>query len=237
MTMARKPVFSVGHRGASAYAPENTVESFAEAIRMGARGVEFDLRITADGVPVVLHDETVNRTTSGEGRVAEMTLDQVLGLDAGSWKGQRFAGTRIPMLWEAILAIGPFARPVIELKAPLPWDLLIAALRKYDLETEALVISFEHRWLGEVRKHSRDVPLGLLSDRWSPELPGFARGLDAEALLMHTDALGTSQIAAAEAQGLEVWCWTANDVGIVAACAAMGVTGIITDRPDLIRTR
>jgi glycerophosphoryl diester phosphodiesterase len=235
--MARKPVFSVGHRGASAYAPENTIVSFEEAIRLGAKGVEFDLRITADGVAVVLHDPTVNRTTGGEGPVAEMTLDELLALDAGSWMDRRFAGVRIPMLWEALLAIGPYARPVIELKAPLPWDVLLSALRKYDLERDALVISFEPRWLAELRRMSKEVPLGLLADRWSPDLPANARGLDAEALILHTDSLGTTQIAAAEAQGLEVWCFTANDAGVVAASAAMGVTGIITDRPELIRTR
>jgi glycerophosphoryl diester phosphodiesterase len=166
-----------------------------------------------------------------------MPLDELLALDAGSWMDRRFAGVRIPMLWEALLAIGPYARPVIELKAPLPWDVLLSALRKYDLERDALVISFEPRWLAELRRMSKEVPLGLLADRWSPDLPANARGLDAEALILHTDSLGTTQIAAAEAQGLEVWCFTANDAGVVAASAAMGVTGIITDRPELIRTR
>jgi len=235
--MSSKPVIAVAHRGASAVAPENTVAAFDEAVRMGAKAVEFDLRLSSDGVPVVLHDETVNRTTNGTGPVAKLSQFELLRLDAGSWMHVRFVGTRIPTLAEALLAIGPHARPVIELKVPVPADVLLPMLRRFDLEQEALVISFEESWLRPLRKTSRDLALGLLADRWTGDLPQRARGLAAEVIGLHVDALGTAQVGACEAQGLEVWCYTANDVGLVAACAAMGVTGIITDRPDLIRTR
>ena len=79
--------------------------------------------------------------------------------------------------------------------------------------------------------------MGLLADDWTPDLPLRAKRLGAELLVLYVDILGTPQGGMAEREGLEVWCFTANDVGMVAACAAMGVTGIITDRPDLIRTR
>ena len=242
--MVRKPVMAVGHRGASAYAPENTVAAFDEAIRLGARAIEFDLRLTSDGTPVVLHDETVNRTTNGHGRVADLSHFDLLRMDAGSWFHTRFMGTRVPTLNEALMAIGPHARPVIELKVPVPPLLLLNALRRYDLEEDALVLSFEPAWLYPLRTASQKVPLGLLSDAWSLDLPRQARELTASTgpaadgvLCLNVDILGTTQVAAAEEQGLEVWCFTANDVGMVAACAAMGATGIITDRPDLIRTR
>ncbi|HVT80513.1 MAG TPA: glycerophosphodiester phosphodiesterase family protein [Phycisphaerae bacterium] len=238
--MSSKPVFAVGHRGAAAYAPENTVASFDEAIRLGAKAVEFDLRMTQDGVPVVLHDETVNRTTNGSGPVSELTRFDLLRLDAGSWMHQRFVGTRIPTLEEALLAIGPHAMPVIELKTPIPPEILLRALRKYDLEHDSLVISFHEQWLVPLRTASRDLPIGLLAENWSPDLPERANALAAATggcLVLCVDTLAPHQIAAAEARGLEVWCYTANDVGMVAACAAMGITGIITDRPDLIRSR
>jgi glycerophosphoryl diester phosphodiesterase len=96
--MSSRPVFAVGHRGASAYAPENTVAAFDEAVRLGARAVEFDVRVSADGVAVVIHDETVDRTTTGRGRVAELGLMDLRRLDAGSWMDTRFVGTRIPTL-------------------------------------------------------------------------------------------------------------------------------------------
>ncbi len=235
--MRRKAVIAVGHRGASAYAPENTVAAFDEAIRLGAKAVEFDLRATAEGMLVVLHDETVDRTTNGKGRVSEIEWSDLIRLDAGSWIHGRFAAARIPSLEEALLAIGPSARPVIELKVPVSAELLLTALRKYDLEEEALILSFDAEWLVPFRKMSGKICLGLLAETWSDELPGRAKGLDCELLALHTDILSPPQIAAADAQGLEVWAFTANDVGMVAACAALGVTGIITDRPDLIHTR
>ena len=238
--MSSKPVFAVGHRGAAAYAPENTVAAFDEAIRLGAKAVEFDLRLTADGVPIVLHDDTIDRTTNGRGPVTDYSRFDLLSLDAGSWMHHRFAGTRIPTLDEALLAIGPHALPVIELKSAIPPELLLRSLRKFDLEHDVLVISFHEPWLIPLRTASRDVPIGLLADSWNSDLPERANALAAPSggyLILNVDALGTPQVAAAEERGLEVWCYTANDVGMVAACAAMGVTGIITDRPDLIRTR
>jgi glycerophosphoryl diester phosphodiesterase len=235
--MHEQPLFAIAHRGASASVPENTVAAFDEAIRMGAKGVEFDLRVTADGVMVVLHDETVDRTTNGHGRVKDHTRFDLLRLDAGSWMHDRFSGLRIPSLDEALLAIGPFAMPIIELKTPVAPELLLKSLRDYDLESDVMVISFEESWLLPIRRASRDVGIGLLAENWHGDLPERARGLAADVLCLNVDILGTQQIAAADAQGLEVWCYTANDVGMVAACAAMGVTGIITDRPDLIRTR
>ncbi|MGN6369128.1 MAG: glycerophosphodiester phosphodiesterase [Phycisphaerae bacterium] len=235
--MIKKAVIAVGHRGASAYAPENTVASFDEAVRLGAKAIEFDLRLAGDGTPVVLHDETLDRTTNGRGPLQRQEWADLIRLDAGSWMHPRFAGTRIPSLDEALLAIGPWARPVIELKVAIPPTLLLGALRKYDLENEALVISFEPLWLEQLRRESRELALGVLAEQWNNDLPGIADQIDAEVLGLHTDIIGTSQVAAAEAKRLEVWAFTANDVGMVAACAAMGVTGIITDRPDLIRAR
>jgi len=158
--MARQPFFSVGHRGASAYAPENTVAAFEEAIRLGAKGVEFDLRMTADGVMVAVHDETIDRTTQATGKVAEQTWTRLRQLDAGSHFHPRFAGTRIPSLQETLLAIGLYVRPVIDLKIELPWDELIATLRRFNLEQKALITSANPQWLTAVRKASRDVPLG-----------------------------------------------------------------------------
>jgi glycerophosphoryl diester phosphodiesterase len=233
----RKKVQVIGHRGASGYAPENTVASFEHALSLGVKAVEFDVRMTADGVPVVLHDSKLDRTTNGNGPVAEHTWLDLLQLDAGSWKHPRFAGTRVPSLQEALMAIAPYARPIIELKVPVDPPVILDQLRRYDIEGDVLVMSFHGEWLVPFRKHSKEVPLGFLSDHWRPELPGEARGLDAEVLLLHTGVLGTTQIAAAEAEGLEVWCFTPNDAGLIAACAAMGVSGIVTDYPDLIRTR
>jgi glycerophosphoryl diester phosphodiesterase len=235
--MRRRRVIAIGHRGAAAYAPENTVASFDEAIRLGASAVEFDLRMAADGSLVVLHDDTVDRTTNGRGSLTGLSRIDLLRFDAGSWFHQRFAAARIPTFDEALLAIGPHARPVIELKVPIPADRLLQSLRKFDLEQDAIVLSFDPRWLTPLRIASRDLALGVLAEQWSDDLPTTAKMLDAEVLALHVDILGPAQIAASLEKSLEVWTFTANDIGMVAACAAMGVSGIITDRPDLIRTR
>src|SRR3954463_888507 len=95
----------VAHRGYSAVAPENTLPALTAAARAGATYVEFDVRTTADGVPVVIHDRTVDRTTSGTGLVADLTMDEVRALDAGSWFAPAYAGLRVPLLTEVLDAV------------------------------------------------------------------------------------------------------------------------------------
>ena len=109
-------MIAIAHRGASTIAPENTIAAFDEALSLGCRAIEFDLRLTSDGTLVVLHDETVNRTTNGRGRVRDHTQLELMRLDAGSWLHPRFAGTRIPSLDEALRCILPRATPVLELE-------------------------------------------------------------------------------------------------------------------------
>jgi len=92
----------IGHRGAAAYAPENTLEGLREAARRGAGWVEFDVKLTADGMPIVFHDDALDRTTNAKGEVAAASLERIRGLDAGSWFGPAFAGARVPTLEEAL---------------------------------------------------------------------------------------------------------------------------------------
>ena len=228
---------AIAHRGASAYAPENTLAAFDEALRLRARAIEMDVRVARDGVPVIVHDVTVERTSNGRGAVAELTLAELQNLDAGSWKDPRFAGVRIPTLDEALQVMAGQARPVIELKIPLDPQLLEDVLRRHRVQDSALVISFTAEWLSAVRKQSRDLRVGLLAHSWRADLLEQCAALGAEVLSVNVELLTLERIAAAQRQGLEVWCYTVNDVGLAAACAAMGVAGIVTDRPDLIREK
>ena len=98
----RTKIVAVGHRGSKKFAPENTLAAHEAAFALGARAIEFDVRCTKDGHFVLMHDATVNRTTNGFGRVKKMTLEQIKSLDAGSWKGQEFAGEKVPTLREAL---------------------------------------------------------------------------------------------------------------------------------------
>ncbi|HHH81805.1 MAG TPA: glycerophosphodiester phosphodiesterase, partial [Chloroflexi bacterium] len=97
----------IAHRGASAYAPENTMAAFRLAEAMGADGIEFDVKLTADGVPIVMHDATLDRTTDGSGEVARRTLNEIRKLDAGSFFEDSFAGEKVPTLAEVLETLGP----------------------------------------------------------------------------------------------------------------------------------
>jgi glycerophosphoryl diester phosphodiesterase len=109
-------VHNVAHRGYSYVAPENTLPALAAAGRAGADYVEFDVRTTADGVPVVIHDRTVDRTTDGSGHVWDLTVDEVRGLDAGSWFSPAYAGARVPLLEEVLDLPSPAL--LLEIKPP-----------------------------------------------------------------------------------------------------------------------
>ncbi len=122
-------VMVVAHRGASRHAPENTLAAFRKAIELGADLIEFDVRQTRDGHLVVMHDDTVDRTTDGRGRVSQMTLEEIRKLDAGSWFGPQFKGERVPTLDEALETIKGGALPDIDFKAGTPEKLVEAVAR------------------------------------------------------------------------------------------------------------
>ncbi|MBI3536498.1 MAG: hypothetical protein HY070_02885, partial [Chloroflexi bacterium] len=113
----------IAHRGASAEAPENTLAAFTRAFELGADGIELDVTLTKDNIPVVIHDDTVNRTTNARGVVSEMLLAEIKQLDAGSWKDAKYRGEKIPTLEETLRAIPTTKIVNIELKtlALRPW--------------------------------------------------------------------------------------------------------------------
>ncbi|MRR31832.1 glycerophosphodiester phosphodiesterase, partial [bacterium] len=163
---ARPLIFA--HRGASAYAPENTLAAFQLALEQGADGIELDAKLTSDGEVVVIHDQTVNRTTNGRGRVGQMTLDQLRQLDAGFWKGIAFKGQNIPTLAEVFETVGNKLIINIELTnydSPddgLP-DKVAFLIRKFHLEECVLYSSFLSANLTAIRKSLPRVPLAILA--------------------------------------------------------------------------
>ncbi|MGC9261328.1 MAG: glycerophosphodiester phosphodiesterase [Phycisphaerae bacterium] len=233
--MANAAVMAIAHRGASAEAPENTVAAFDEAIRLGARAVEMDVRLCKDGLPVILHDATVDRTTNGTGAVADLTWFDLLRLDAGSWKHPRFAGTRIAMLTEALQAVVDDAIPVLELKTWMDPAMLRRLLEEFGVCDRAVILSFESDILQAIHRLLPRTAMGLLRDEWTPELPQLCATLGAEILALDTGVLTVETVSAAQKRHLRVWTYAPNDAGTIAACTAIGVEGIITDHPELIR--
>ena len=120
----------IGHRGGSAYAPENTLSAFNHALELGADGIELDVTLTRDNVPVVIHDDKVDRTTNGHGLVKDLPLDEIRQLDAGSWFNEKYRGEKIPTLAEVLDQIAPLGIVNIELKT--------AALRPWPAKTEGV---------------------------------------------------------------------------------------------------
>ncbi len=229
----------LGHRGASAHAPENTLAAFQLAVEQGADGVELDAKLSADGQIVVIHDQTVDRTTNGHGRVRDLTLAELRALDAGSKFSTQFAGERIPTLEEVLLAVGKVCLVDIEITNyatpfdPLP--VLIANLvRRLGLEERVWLTSFFPSNLARARRMLPRVLTGQLA--WGGRLGAMSRGWVGRwfaprlALPFYRDV--TPEFVRREhARARLVVPWTVNETRDAARLLAWGVDGIITDDP------
>lgn len=225
------------HRGASGHAPENTLAALELAVSQGADMVEVDVQLTRDGRPVVIHDETVDRTTDGAGAVAEFDLDGLRRLDAGRWFGPRWTGQRVPTLAEVLdLVSRHHLRVNIELKGAAGPQLEAAVLREVERSGGAdscLLTSFDHRRLARLAAAGTAIPLGCIvgAGGWRPELlAGPGQVLSLERTLVDGDLL-----AAAHAAGRQVHVWTVNEARDMARLIALGADAVITNFPDLMQ--
>lgn len=228
------------HRGASAHAPENTLAAFQRALDDGAPAIELDVKLSRDGQVVVIHDQTVGRTTDGRGKVGELTLAQLKALDAGSWFDSAFRGERVPTLDEVFTTFGRRLFVNVELtNYASPFDQLVPevalAVRQHDLGEYVLFSSFFPHNLSAARKLLPQVPRGLLA------FPGFKGGiqrvigrfmdLQAEHPFISDVTAGT--VASAHARGRKVFAYTVNNLDEMRRLIDSGVDGIFTDDPAL----
>lgn len=235
------------HRGASARAPENTLAAFREAARLGADAVECDVQLCADGVPVILHDDTVDRTTDGRGAVARLTLPQIRKLDAGAWFASRFRGERIPTLEETL----EFARGRIGLNLEVKeTDLkgrgrgngdaalvraLASAVRRTGFADFLVVSSFSPALLHRVRQAMPRARLGWLCSRSCRGLKRLQRRVDLFAFHPHQRLATPRRVRAAHDRGLRVFVWTVNDPAAMRRLVHLGCDGLMTDDPALFQ--
>lgn len=227
----------IGHRGAAGTAPENTLASVRRALEIGVDAVEFDVHRTRDGELVVIHDPTLDRTTTGTGWVRDHTAAAIRQLDAGAWKGAAHAGERVPTLAEWVAAvpapmplflelkIGSFMYPGIEAD-------LSRFIRAHGLAGRIQISSFDHEALGRLRELLPEVPTGILYDARPLDAIGLARDCGATALHPMWLYVTPADVAAAHAAGLQVNVWTPNNPHALAYCQGLGVDGIITDYPE-----
>lgn len=236
-------MLNIAHRGASAAAPSNTLASFEKAAGFGADGIEFDVHLSADGVPVVIHDATVDATTDGSGRVAEMTLAQLKQLDAGSWFDPAFAGERIPTLEEALETMGSRLLFNVELKSASLWGdglerATVAQVKRHGLDERVLFSSFNPLSLRRIKRIAPHIPVGLL---YAPNLPLPLYQVLLKALVPHEAChpgyatVDAHYIAWARRRGYRVNVWTVDDPDEMRRLIRLGVDGIITNVPDVLR--
>jgi len=227
-------VLSIAHRGASAYAPENTRAAFELAIAMGADMIETDVQLTRDGALVLIHDDRVDRTTDGSGEVSGFTLDELRHLDAGAWFGPEFAGERILTLGE--FATGFISRipACLEIKDPRATGPFIDALRADPGQYHACqVTSFS--WDAAVEAAGAlDLPVGYLSRGFDDDLIArcVARGL--AQVCPPVGSLTRSLVASAHGHGLVIRAWGVKDRSDVDLLFETGADGATSNWPDWI---
>ena len=230
----------IGHRGASAECPENTLVSFRRALEQGAQMIECDLQLTADGEVVIFHDWTLERTTDGAGEVRTRELSYLRTLDAGSWKAGRFAGEPVPTLSETLETVLPSARLNLELKCRGPAEeadrlaqSAVAAVGSRDAFDRVIFSSFDAATLRAVRRASPAARIGVL---WifAPFDDAFelAGELGAAALHPRAEATTAAVVGEAHRRGLSVNVWTVNDPAAMLELAGIGVDGLISDHPE-----
>lgn len=214
----------IGHRGARAREPENTVRGIREGLRC-ADFAEVDVRLSADGVPVLMHDATVERTTGGNGHVRALTFGELRTLDAGK-------GERVPAL-ETVLAVAasyPGKGLCIEIKEPCAVPAVAAALHQTRPD-RLLVTSFHLRALMGIRHFVPDVPLGLIAKSGFREAAVAAVDAGASCLFLIAGEDDAAAVAAAGEAGLDLYLWTVNDPAGWERAASLGAAGVVTDDP------
>jgi glycerophosphoryl diester phosphodiesterase len=236
--MMRKPMI-IAHRGASAYAPENTMVSFKRALEMGAEGIELDVHLTADGYMAVIHDGKVDRTSSGKGWVKDMTLSQLRELDFGSWFSPEFKGERIPVL-EDIMELLKNRNVLLNIEAksgPIIYHGLEEKLSKiihdYGMTDRVIVSSFNHYSLVHLKSISPDIKIGLLYEAGLYEPWDYAKKLDAYAIHPLFYNAVPEIVEGCRKHGVAVNPFTVDQPELIRKVAAAGVDGIITNVPDI----
>ncbi|GMA59795.1 glycerophosphodiester phosphodiesterase [Alicyclobacillus fastidiosus] len=228
------------HRGYAGRYPENTLVAFVAGAEVGAEGIECDVRLTKDGQFVILHDECVDRTTNGHGRVADLSLEEIQDLDAGAWFHDAFVGTRIPTLETLVDYIAQYPRRIalnLEWKVPVPDDALMR--RAFDVICRAGIFeqvlhsSFHEEILRAIRRVIPNTRVALLTEpgREAHEVIQAAKAIGAVAIHPDFRQVTPRFVRRAHQSGLRVHPYTVDDAKMMAWMEECGVDAIITNWP------
>lgn len=230
------------HRGAAAYAPENTMSSFEMAYEMGADAIELDVHLSKDGKVVVIHDDTVDRTSNGSGTVRDMTYAELLELDFDNGK-VGFSKTKIPLLEEVFKFA--YQRNIfvnVELKENFyqnGFPIIEKALeieKEYGMSENVIYSSFNHYLLRDLKKISKSIPAGILYLGGLVDIWEYAEKLEVQAIHPHYLCLGDKDLVTrCHDHHIAVNPWTVDSESDILAMFQAGVDGIISNKPDVVK--
>lgn len=229
-------MLNIAHRGASGRFPENTLSAFRAAIEAGADMCELDVRLSRDGVMVVIHDDTVDRTTNGSGTVARMTFDELRRLSAGARFGSEFNDQKIPTLDDVFAVMNGRCGLNIELKAFGVERHVCEAIRSHGAFATSIVSAFDWDALRHIHYMEPAIRIGLLASRWPARLLAAATEIEAYSIHPRHDLVTEDLCIAAHQRGLSVYTWTVDDPAVMRRLIAEGVDGIMTNYPDRLRS-
>jgi len=231
----------IAHRGSSLEAPENTLRAFELALISGADGLELDVQLTLDGEPVVLHDETLDRTTSGQGYLIGHSYSQLRKLDAGLWFGKQFEGQKVPHLKEVLDLLHKSGTTLnIELKNgiiqyPGMEEKVLDLLAQYP-DQKVIISSFNHYSLRHIKHVSANTRIGLLYMAGLVEPWRYAELMDAYSLHPLYLNIMPELVTGCKHAGIKLFPWTVDNPQDMERITALGVEGIITNDPARMLT-
>lgn len=228
----------IAHRGASAETPENTMAAFRRAVQLKADAIELDIRFSRDHRAIVIHDETVDRTTNGQGPVWNFSARELLDLDAGSWFHPSFANEKLPLLEKVFSFFRKRDQKLlVEIKSPPYVDsseqLVCDMIRHYAIEDRAIVLSFDHHVLWRTREIQPHIQTGVLIDFRAVDPVRAAMNVCARVVAVRWNLVDAELVHRAHLNNLAVLAWTVNRPEHARKLLSMKVDGIITDNPGM----
>ena len=224
----------IAHRGASSYAPENTFAAFDLALQMGIRHIELDVQLTCDGHIVVIHDDTVDRTTNGSGLVTSLTLAALRELDAGSWFGAKFAGECIPLFDEVLARYKGSVHIHTEIKSHSPYLSQRTAdlIRMHGMEAQVTITSFQQIRLEEIRVYAPELQTGWLVIEATDAIIEQARAMGLTQLCPRADTMTPELVGRLHAEGFVVRAWGVATEALMQQAVKAGADGMTVNFPD-----
>lgn len=228
------------HRGFSGKYPENTMLAFKKAVEVGVDGIELDVQLTKDGIPVIIHDETIDRTTDGKGNVIDFTYDELSKFDASYKFKQPGVVNKIPTLEEYLDYIKDFQVITnIELKTGVIEYLgieekVLELIRKFQLEEKVIISSFNHFSVMRFKKLSSNIKCGFLSESWLIDAGEYTKKNGIQCYHPYFKNLVPEVIRELKKNNIEINTWTVNEEKDMKYLINYGINSIITNYPDLL---